>query len=77
MKIATIDLSISPTYVPDWTYLDAIRELLQNAKDQQTLNADNQMQVVYDEATEVLSIESKLSCLARNTLLLKHSNKKC
>lgn len=45
------ELSLHPDYVPDWTMVDGIREILQNALDQQIVNPRNAMTVDYDEDT--------------------------
>lgn len=41
------ELTISTNYVPDWTYVEALRELFQNALDQQTENPANKMLFEY------------------------------
>lgn len=37
------ELTISTNYVPDWTYIEAFRELFQNAIDNEITNPDNKM----------------------------------
>lgn len=70
------ELSLSKDYVPDWTVVDAVRELFQNALDQQTTVKDNQMFFDYDEETQTLRIGNKLSVLETKTLLLGSSTKR-
>lgn len=62
----TIELSLSPNYVGDWTVLDAIRELLQNA-----LDSDG-FKVTYSD--QVLTISNNGN-LKRETILLGNSTK--
>lgn len=69
------ELSISPDYVPDWGIVDAIRELFQNALDQQTVEPDNEMFFSYDYETETLTLGNNKSILTVNTLLLGVSSK--
>lgn len=61
-------LTISPDYVKDWGVNDAIRELLQNAIDQESLDNDNIKSIDYDNNN--LIIANKNSILEKSTLLL-------
>lgn len=70
------ELSIAKDYVPKWNYIDGVRELFQNALDQQTKVEDNKMFFDYDENTKKLSIGNKLSVLDTSTLLLGASTKR-
>ena len=70
------ELSLSKEYVPDWTVVDAVRELFQNALDQQTTTEDNAMFFNYDEQNETLYIGNKSSVLDVKTLLLGSSTKR-
>lgn len=70
-----IELTISPDYVPTWTVADAIRELFQNAIDQQTQNPDNKMSFWYSDDTETITISNKSSELTEKTLLLGSTTK--
>ncbi len=70
------ELTISTGYVPDWTYAEAVRELLQNAIDNQTKNKENKMYVNYNKDTETLEIGNKTSELTLDTLLLGSSTKR-
>lgn len=71
--MARFELSISPTYVPDWGLVEAIRELFQNALDQQTENPENIME--YIRTVDSFSISSKESVLEKSSLLLGCSSK--
>jgi hypothetical protein len=66
--MARYTLTVSPNYVKDWSVNDAIRELLQNAIDQQSMNASNSMSIDIDDDT--LTISNKTSSLSKSTLLL-------
>ena len=50
------ELSISPDYVADWGVIEAVRELFQNALDQQTINKNNKMFFTYDKESKILRI---------------------
>ena len=69
------ELSLAPDYVSDWTFNDAIRELIQNGIDQQTLNSNNVFSISYDNDTKELTLRSAQSKLKRSTLLLGCSSK--
>ncbi|GAV11443.1 hypothetical protein [Paenibacillus sp. NAIST15-1] len=70
------ELSLSRDYVPDWTLVDAIRELFQNALDQQTTMPDNEMFFSYKEDEKKLYIGNKSSVLSVKSLLLGKSTKR-
>lgn len=69
------ELSLSPDYVPSWTVVDAVRELFQNALDQQTVESSNKMFVYYNEETETVRIGNKHSQLQTSSLLMGASTK--
>jgi hypothetical protein len=78
------DLSISTDYVPGWTVVDAVRELFQNALDQQTTVPDNKMFFDYQQDHDfgvigglegTLTIGNKSSILHASSLLLGASTK--
>lgn len=69
------ELSLAPDYVSDWTFNDAIRELIQNGIDQQTINPNNTFSISYDDDTEELTLRNVQSKLKRDTLLLGCSSK--
>lgn len=69
-------LTISPTYVQDWTYIEAVRELFQNALDNQVVDKDNIMYFAYNEEVQELIIGNKTSKLEVNSLLMGYSSKR-
>jgi len=73
--MSKFELSIAKDYVPSWSYLDGVRELFQNALDQQTVVEDNKMFFSYNEETETLTIGNKLSVLDTSSLLLGATTK--
>lgn len=70
-----IELTISPNYVPSWGIVEAIRELFQNALDQQEQYTNNEMTWSYDKDTQELTISNKTSVLTAQTLLLGATTK--
>lgn len=62
------DLSLSREYVSAWTYLQAIRELLQNA-------IDSESKFEFNFTGTTMSIHSRASALSPSTLLLGTSSK--
>lgn len=71
--MSKFELSITPNYVANWTLVDAIRELFQNALDQQTVMKDNDMFFSYRDNT--LQIGNKKSVLGIRSLLLGETTK--
>lgn len=69
------ELSITRDYVPGWTVTDAIRELFQNALDQEVVMSSNAMFWDYDEDRQRFLIGNKSSILAPKTLLLGSTTK--
>lgn len=67
------ELTISTNYVKDWTYIQAVRELFQNAKDNEISNPENKMSFLYQN--EVLTISNKSSVLNLDSLLLGMTSK--
>lgn len=70
------ELSISMDYVSKWTYIEAVREIFQNALDEETVNPENKMFVDYNKETSVLRIGNKKGFLDKKTLLLGVSSKR-
>lgn len=70
------ELTISTKYVPDWTYVEAVRELLQNAIDNEAVDENNKYEAVYLADEEKLNISNKSSKLTLDTLLLGVSTKR-
>lgn len=64
----TFTLTISPDYVKDWTAQDGIREFIQNALDQETMDKDNTATIKV--ADGLILIENNNSVLPHSTLLL-------
>lgn len=69
------ELTISTNYVPEWTYVEALRELFQNALDQQIENPDNGMVFDYNPAEGIVTIANKTSSLKLESLLLGATTK--
>jgi len=74
--LSKFELSLAKDYVSDWTYTDAIRELFQNALDQEVSTDNNKMFFDYNPDSQVLSIGNKSSVLDTSTLLLGSSTKR-
>lgn len=69
------ELTLTPNYVSDWTFNDAIRELIQNGTDQEVLDNENHFSIEYDRERQVLQLKNSKSALKINTLLLGRSSK--
>jgi hypothetical protein len=69
------ELSLSPKYVPNWTVFDAIREIFQNALDQEKSNPENKMSFCFDSSKQQLTISNRKAKLDVSTLLLGNTNK--
>ena len=67
------ELAISTGYVPDWTIVEAFRELFQNALDNEIENPENKMS--WDYSGNTVSIKNKTSKLPVESLLLGSSTK--
>lgn len=70
-----IELTLSPNYVPNWTFVQAVRELLQNAYDQERIDPTKEATCEYKPSEEALIISNKNTVLTENTLLLGQSTK--
>lgn len=71
--MSTYELSLTSNYVADWDFKMAIRELIQNGVDQETLEPNNVFNIFYENGT--LRFENLKSKLKINTLLLGRSSK--
>ena len=71
--MAVIELSLVTNYVKSWTLLEAIREILQNSIDQETVNPENKMSITFSDGE--LRITNALSVLYPTSLLLGASTK--
>ena len=69
------ELSLSPDYVPEWGIVEAVRELFQNALDQQATEEHNEMFFDYD-GSRLLRIGNRNSVLAAQSLLMGSTTKK-
>lgn len=70
--MATLELSINTNYVPGWGAWEAVRELLQNAKDADDLGAG--MTVRFTKGGQLI-IENQQGTLTRDSLLLGSTTK--
>ena len=71
--MSKFELSLASDYVPDWTIVDAIRELFQNALDQEAQMPDNTASWSYKDGT--FKISNKTSTLETKSLLLGTTTK--
>ena len=69
------ELTLTSNYVSDWTFNDAIRELIQNGTAQEVLDNENHFSIEYDRGRQVLQLKNRKSALKINTLLLGRSSK--
>lgn len=69
------ELTLTPNYVSDWTFNDAVRELIQNGTDQEVLDPRNKFDITYDNSKKSLKLTNSKSKLSVNTLLLGRSSK--
>lgn len=74
--MANYELTLSMEYVPTWTHVEAVREIFQNAKDEETVNPQNNMFCNYNADTETLLIGNKQGKLDKSTLLIGVSDKR-
>jgi len=72
--MSRFELTIDPDYVPHWTIQDGLREFLQNALDESTLEPSNSMEVRREGNT--LFISTKNAKLTKKTLLIGSSSKR-
>lgn len=69
------ELSIDVNYVSNWGVAEAVRELFQNALDEEVVNDNNEAFFNYEPETETLIIGNKHSRLTTESLLLGVSSK--
>lgn len=70
------ELGMSLDYVMNWSIVDAIREIFQNALDGEIENPENKWYFNYDAGTQILQVGNKQGSLDASTLLLGSSSKK-
>ena len=75
--IAKHTLSMTPDYVLSWGIWEAVRELLQNAIDQHTEDAQSDVVFEYDPSEQRLTVGATNCTLEPKTLLLGASTKAC
>jgi hypothetical protein len=75
-KMSKYELTLVKTYVSDWGVVEGMRELFQNACDQEIVDTTNKMFYKYDEDNEVFQIGNLKSVLEVKSLLLGMSTKK-
>jgi hypothetical protein len=73
--MSKFELSLAKDYVPSWTVVDGIRELFQNALDQEVQCPGNTASWTYNPLAETLTISNKKSTLTTRTLLLGATSK--
>lgn len=73
--MSKIELTIAPNYVPSWTVVDAIRELFQNALDQEKQHPSNKASWNYNPVADTLTISNATSKLTASSLLLGQTTK--
>lgn len=77
MAKSKYELTISTDYVPDWGIVEAVREIFQNALDNEVMtDGENKMFVEYNEGTQELKIGNKNSLLTLDSLLMGFSSKR-
>lgn len=69
------ELPFSIGYVPDWTYIEAFRELFQNALDNEAVTPANEMLFEYDPDSKILRVGNRTSALSLDSLLLGSTTK--
>jgi len=72
--MARYTLTLSPDYVKNWTIKDAIREFIQNAIDQESLDISNMKNI--EVIDDTLYIANATSILTKKSLLLGGGTKK-
>lgn len=70
------ELTLTPNYVSNWDFNNAMRELIQNGIDQQVMDRNKEFSISYDGISRKLTLRnSGNSMLKINTLLLGKSSK--
>ena len=71
--MSRVELTIRSSYVSRWGLKEGVRELIQNALDQEAMDKSNAMSIKYEN--ETLFIANKNSYLTRDTLLFGTTTK--
>ncbi len=74
-EVECYELTISENYVADWTFGDAIRELIQNGIDQETVQPNNKFNFEYFYSDNKIVMKNENAKLKIDTLLLGRSSK--
>lgn len=69
------ELGMSLNYVSSWGICEAVREIFQNALDEEIQNPKNKWYFAYDAENKILRIGNKFSKLPISSLLLGYSSK--
>ena len=69
------ELTLTSTYVSDWTFSDAMRELIQNGIDQEKVDKDKSFSISYDKMNHSIKLTNDKSSLKVSTLLLGKTSK--
>lgn len=70
-----IELPITSNYASNWTTTDAVREIFQNAFDQEVMNPASSAVWRYDDAKQILSVSNCDTILPLKSLLLGETSK--
>jgi hypothetical protein len=76
VKMPRFEMSVSPDYVPEWTEIDAFREIFQNAVDQSVSDDKCRMEWEYSHSSQTLIITNHNTSLLRESLLFGITAKK-
>ena len=74
--MAKYNLNLTSNYCDHWGIWEAIREILQNGEDQQTIDPTNEVSISYDKNKKLLTVSNKNSVLLRKSLLLGGTSKR-
>lgn len=73
--MAIYELGLHEDYVRTWGVVEGLREILQNALDQERIDPSNKMYIAYNEEESLLMLGNKNSILEKDTLLLGYTTK--
>ena len=72
--MATAELPITSEYLPKWKTWEGLREVIQNALDEEVQNS-NKAKVFYDDATSTVTVKNKGATLDPRAFLFGHTTK--